>query len=160
MFIEINNSVMKKNITFGLLLFSIFINAQSMIQSVNSGSIIALNASVSVGEIVIVPVNTAQPSSGIIGILVQVNAQTLEVSQFELAENISVYPNPTVAKLFFESKKNLSNEKIIISNELGKFIKENKIDVSNSIDLDELSSGIYLIQFSNKELKPFKIIKK
>jgi hypothetical protein len=62
--------------------------------------------------------------------------------------------------LFFESQKNLSNEKIVIYNESGQLIAEKKIDTSNSIDLNELSSGIYLIQFSNKQLKSFKIIKK
>ena len=148
---------MKKVTLFLFVLFLNYANGQS---TVNSGSLITSNAMVSIGEIVVNPENTSQSSSGIIGILAQINQQTLEISQFDVAENVTVYPNPTVAKLFFESQKNLSNEKIVIYNESGQLIAEKKIDKSNSIDLNELSSGIYLIQFSNKQLKSFKIIKK
>jgi hypothetical protein len=43
--------------------------AQSLVQSVNSGSLIAAILPVSVGEIVVNPVNPTQASSGLIGIL-------------------------------------------------------------------------------------------
>ena len=152
------NYIVMKKIT--LILFVLFLNQVNGQSTVNSGSLITSNAMVSIGEIVVNPINTSQSSSGIIGILAQINQQTLEVSQFDVAENVTVYPNPTVAKLFFESQKNLSNEKIVIYNESGQLIAEKKIDTANSIDLNELSSGIYLIQFSNKQLKSFKIIKK
>lgn len=151
---------MKKVIILGLLFFSITVNAQSVIQSVNSGSIIASNASVSVGEIVIVPVNSAQSNSGIIGILAQVNAQTLEVSQFEVSNNITVFPNPIVAKLFFNSKNALTNKKVSVYNEVGQLVTEKQIDADNALNLEELSSGIYMIQFLDKNLKTFKIIKR
>lgn len=152
-----NITVMKKTILFLFVLFINHINGQS---TLNSGSMITSNSMITIGEIVVNPENTSQSSSGIIGVLAQINQQTLEVSQFDIAENVTVYPNPTVAKLFFKSQKNLSNEKIVIYNETGQLISEKIIDTSNSIDLYELSSGIYLIQFSNKQLKSFKIIKK
>lgn len=151
---------MKKLIGLVLLLFSIIGNAQSVIQSVNSGSVISAKGSVSVGEIVIVPVNNVQSNSGIIGILAQVNAQTLEVSEFELSEDITVFPNPTVAKLFFNSKNSLTNKKVSVYNEAGQLVAEKQIDADNALNLENLSSGIYLIQFSDKQLKSFKIIKK
>lgn len=151
---------MKKIVFLILIAFSAIGNAQSVIQTLNSGSIIATNASVSIGEIIVVPENNAQSNSGIIGILAQVNAQTLEVSQFELSENITVFPNPTVAKLFFTSKNSLTNKKISIYNEVGQLISEKQIDTENALNLEDLSSGIYMIQFSDKNLKTFKIIKK
>jgi Secretion system C-terminal sorting domain len=151
---------MKKIVFFLLVAFSSIGNAQSVIQTVNSGSVISTIGSVSVGEIVIVPVNTAQSNSGIIGILAQVNAQTLEVSQFELSEHITVFPNPTVAKLFFSSKNSLVNKKVNIYNEVGQLVAEKQIDAENALYLEDLSTGIYMIQFSDKNLKMFKIIKK
>jgi hypothetical protein len=146
-----------------LLLFTLFIGfmgtAQSVVQTVNSGSLITSSSSVSVGEIIIVPSSTAQSNSGILGILTQVNQQNLEVTEFELSKKVTVYPNPTVAKLYFASSQNLNQEKISIFNATGQFITEATIDSENSLDLSELSAGIYLVQFSNKELKSIKIIK-
>lgn len=134
--------------------------AQSLIQSVNSGSIVALNSSVAIGEIVVVPVNQNQSNSGIIGILSQVNAQNLEVLQFEIAKNILVYPNPTSAEINFETSENLSNQSVLIIDQSGKVVLNTFINADKTIDLKLLSSGIYLIQFSNKNYKSFKIIKK
>jgi Secretion system C-terminal sorting domain len=151
---------MKKIALLILVAFSAIGNAQSVIQTVNSGSVIAANGSVSVGEIVIIPVNNSQSNSGIIGILAQVNLQTLEVSQFELSENITVFPNPTVAKLFFSSKNSLVSKNVSIYNEIGQLVAEKQIDAENALDLEDLSTGIYMIQFSDKNLKTFKIIKK
>ena len=134
--------------------------AQSLIQSVNSGSIVALNSSVSIGEIVVVPVNQNQSNTGIIGILSQVNNQNLEVSQFEVAKNILVYPNPTSAEIYFKTNENLSNESVLIIDQNGKVVLNTYINADKSIYLKSLSVGIYLIQFSNINYKSFKIIKK
>lgn len=149
---------MKKIFLLALFSISLISKAQSTIQSVNSGSIIASNSSVSIGEIVIVPVQN-QSNSGIIGILSQVNQQ-LEVSQFELSKDIVVYPNPTVAKIFFKTEENLSNETLSVYNNSGQLVLQSKINNENSLDLNELTSGIYMIQFSNKKFNSFKIIKR
>ena len=134
--------------------------AQSLIQSVNSGSIVALNSSVSIGEIVVVPVNQNQSNTGIIGILSQVNNQNLEVSQFEVAKNILVYPNPTSAEIYFKTNENLTNQSVLIIDQSGKIVLNTFINADKTIDLKSLSVGIYLIQFSNINYKSFKIIKK
>jgi len=133
--------------------------SQSVLQSVNSGSLITTQTSVSIGEIVITPTQN-QSSSGLIGILTQVNQQQLEVSQFEISENIVVYPNPTIATIYFKTSENLLNENVSIYNTTGKLVLESKIENNNSLDLNKLSSGIYLIQFSNKKFNSFKIIKR
>ncbi|WP_296150312.1 T9SS type A sorting domain-containing protein [uncultured Flavobacterium sp.] len=149
---------MKQKIVITALLACSLSKAQSVIQTVNSGSVISSQSSISVGEIIVVPENQTQSNSGIIGILAT-NQQTLEVPQFEIAKNIIVYPNPTVSKIFFETKESLSNENVTVFNNAGQKVLSVKLNSDNSLDLTALSNGIYLIQFSNKKFKPFKIIK-
>ncbi len=149
---------MKKTILFASLLVTGFCSAQSVVQSVNSGSIIASSSSVSVGEIVVVPVNPNQTGSGTVGILSQYN-QTLEVAEFALAENIVAYPNPTTAGIFFKSNILLANEKVSVFNTNGQLVAEKTINAENSVDLSGLAGGLYIIQLSNDKTKSFKIIK-
>lgn len=146
---------MKQLLLVPLLAVGLSANSQSVIQSVNSGSIIGAGGSVSVGEIVVVPQNQSSSSSGIIGILVQ----TLEVPQLELGSKITVFPNPTTATVYFQTDVNLADEKIAVFNLSGQLVSEKKITADNSLDLSELSNGIYMIQFSNKKINSFKIIK-
>jgi hypothetical protein len=141
-----------------ILLISFYSKAQSVIQSVNSGSLITSQTSVSIGEIIITPQQN-QSGSGIIGILAQVNQQQLEVAQFELSKDIVVYPNPTVATIYFKTSENISNEMVSVYNNSGQLILQTKVAEDNSLNLNELSSGIYLIQFSDKKFNSFKIIK-
>lgn len=143
-----------------LLTISLSGNCQSVIQSVNSGSIIAPNSSVSIGEIIVIPENANQSSSGIIGILAQVNQQNLEVPELVLNEKIVVYPNPTMNSISFQTEINLENEKVSIVNLSGQIVAKKQISTSNSVDLSELQTGVYLIQFENKTINSFKIIKK
>lgn len=149
------NLSMKQLLLFSFLIITISASSQSVVQSVNSGSLITSSSSVSIGEIVVVPVNPNQSSSGIIGILVQ----TLEVPQLELNEKITVYPNPTTSTVFFQTDTNLADENISVFNLSGQLISEKKITADNALDLSELSTGIYLIQFTNKNINSFKIIK-
>lgn len=151
---------MKKNLLLLLIAFSFSGNCQSVIQSVNSGSVIGLNSSVSIGEIFVIPENQNQSSSGIIGILAQVNQQNLEVQELALNEKIVVYPNPTMNSISFQTEKSLENEKVSIVNLSGQIVAKKQISSSNSIDLSELQTGVYLIQFENKTINSFKIIKK
>jgi hypothetical protein len=149
---------MKQLLLFSFLFVTLSASSQSVIQSVNSGSIISASSSVSVGEIVVVPTNQSQSSSGIIGIFAQVN-QTLEVPQLELGEKITVFPNPTMAMIYFQTDTNLMNEKISIFNLSGQLVSQKQIATDNSLDLSELSTGVYLIRFTNKNINSFKIIK-
>ena len=149
---------MKQLLLLSFLIVTFSASSQSVIQSVNSGSIISSSSSVSIGEIVVVPVNPSQSSSGIIGILAQVN-QTLEVPQLELSETITVFPNPTTATVFFKTNTNLLDEKVSIFNLSGQLISQKQITADNALDLSELSTGVYLIRFTNKNINSFKIIK-
>jgi hypothetical protein len=152
------NLTMKQLLLLSILFVTLSASSQSVIQSVNAGSIISASSSVSVGEIVVVPVNQSQSSSGIIGIISQVN-QTLEVPQLDLGEKITVFPNPTMSTIYFQTDINLMNEKISIFNLSGQLISQKQIANDNALDLSELSTGVYLIQFTNKNIHSFKIIK-
>lgn len=150
---------MKQLLLLSFVMIGISVKGQTLLQSVNSGSVIGTSGSVSIGEIVVQPVDQSQPSSGIIGILAQVT-QPLEVPQLELSEKITVFPNPTTAMIYFQTETNLSDEKISIFNLSGQLISEKKVTADNALDLSELATGIYLIQFTNKNVKSFKIIKR
>jgi Secretion system C-terminal sorting domain len=149
---------MKHFLLFSFLMLSLTASSQSVIQSVNSGSVIAANSSISIGEIVVVPQNQNQSSSGIIGLLAQTQAQ-LEVPQLELSSKITVFPNPTTATVYFQTDTNLTDEKVSLFNLSGQLIAEKKIGSDNSLDLSALQTGVYLIQFSSKSINSFKIIK-
>ncbi len=150
---------MKQLLLLSFLIVTLSASSQSVIQSVNSGSIIAAGSSVSVGEIVVVPQNQNQSSSGIIGLLAQTQ-QALEVPQLALSGKITVFPNPTIATVFFKTETNFLNEKVSIYNLSGQLITKKQITANNALDLADLQSGVYLIQFTNKKINSFKIIKR
>ena len=147
---------MKQLLLLSFLFVTLLASSQSVIQAVNSGSIISASSSVSVGEVVVIPENQTRSSSGIIGILAQTQ---LEVRQLELSEKITVFPNPTMSSISFQTETNLTDEKISIFNLSGQLISEKHVAADNSLDLSELATGIYLIQFTNKNINSFKIIK-
>jgi uncharacterized protein YwlG (UPF0340 family) len=151
---------MKQTLLITLLLVCLSGKAQSIVQSVNSGSIIGSSSSISIGEIVVNPVNESQSSSGIIGILAQVNQQTLEVPQLDLNSKITVFPNPTTSVISFQTKVDLVNEKVSVYNLSGKLVSKKQVSTENSIDLSDVANGVYLITFENKKINSFKIIKR
>lgn len=132
--------------------------AQSLVQSINSGSLIASNTAVSVGEIVVNPINPIQASSGLIGILAY-NSSTLEVEKFAVTENVVAYPNPTTSAIAFSGKQSLTGQKVSVFNNVGQLSLQQTVDSADSIDLSKLAAGIYLIVFDNKKINSFKIIK-
>lgn len=148
---------MKKYLCITFLIGSLC-QAQSLVQTINSGSIISGGTMASVGEIVVVSETATQSASGIIGILAQNNAM-LEVASFEMSTEITAYPNPTTAAIFFNTKENLLGQKMAIYANDGKLVCEKVIDHANSLDLQGLPAGIYFIRATDKKLKSFKIIK-
>ncbi|MCF6130744.1 T9SS type A sorting domain-containing protein [Flavobacterium wongokense] len=147
---------MKQLLLFTFLIVGVSASSQTLIQTVNSGSVIAASSSVSIGEIVVIPQNQTQSNSGLIGILTQTQ---LEVKELELSERITVYPNPTMSVIYFQTDANLVDEKLSIFNLTGQLVAQKQITADKALDLSELSTGVYLIQFANKNIKSFKIIK-
>lgn len=151
---------MKQLLLFPFLIAALSVSSQSVMQSVNSASIIGASSSISVGEIVVVSVNQSQSSSGIIGILAQVNQQTLEVPELVINDKIVVFPNPTMSSITFQTDLNIINEKVTIVSVSGQVVAKKQISESNSLDVSELQTGIYMIQFENININSFKIIKR
>ena len=150
---------MKHYLLFAFLFIGLVSNSQSLVQTVNSGSVLGADSAVSVGEIFVVPQNQNLSSSGLIGILVQINQQNLEVDHLDLSAKITVYPNPTVSKIFFEAKESLLNQKVTVFNSSGQQVLQKQLSEDNSVDLTNLASGTYLVQFSENKSDTFKIIK-
>ena len=148
---------MKKYLCIAILIGPLC-QAQSLVQTINSGSLISGGTMASIGEIVVIPETATQSASGIIGILAQNNA-TLEVASFGISPEITVYPNPTTAAIFFKTNENLSGKKMAIYSNDGKLVGEQMVDHTNSLDLQGLPTGIYIIRTTDKNLKSFKIIK-
>jgi len=150
---------MKHYLLFAFLFIGLFSNSQSLVQTVNSGSVLGAGSAVSVGEIFVVPQNQNLSSSGLIGILAQINQQNLEVDHLDLSAKITVYPNPTVSKIFFEAKESLLSQKVTVFNTSGQLVLQKQLSADNSVDLTDLASGTYLVQLSENKSDTFKIIK-
>jgi len=83
-----------------------------------------------------------------------------------LADNFSVYPNPTngLLNIKYKGLKN-DNYKIILTNNIGQILKEKYLKSSNNFtenqfDISEFSSGLYFITiYSTKINKVFKVQK-
>ena len=66
---------------------------------------------------------------------------------------INIYPNPAEDKINIELK-NETKGNIVITNQLGQVVKEMNIDGKElTIDVEDLTSGIYFINVSNQKMK-------
>ena len=67
--------------------------------------------------------------------------------------NINIYPNPAEDKINIELK-NETKGNVVITNQLGQVVKEMNIDGKElTIDIEDLTSGIYFINVSNQRMK-------
>ena len=79
----------------------------------------------------------------------------------KLPNEIAVYPNPVDTVLNISNAENLSNASFSIFNLLGETVLKSKIMNNNTIDIPNLSSGIYILSLSSEEgAKQFKFYKK
>lgn len=87
--------------------------------------------------------------------------QFLNVDTFDTTNNFIVYPNPTSSKIFITSKENVSSYEIY--NTLGQKVLEgrfNKVLDQEELDLTELQSGLYILNFKGKKVnKTVRIVK-
>jgi len=75
-----------------------------------------------------------------------------------ILEGFKMYPNPNHSNRLFFNNTDVIN--ITIINVLGKQVKSSKIASNESLDISELSNGIYLVKItSNKQLITKKLIK-
>lgn len=87
---------------------------------------------------------------------------TLNSAKFDSNEDISLFPNPTTSKVFFDNS-NYNFTTVSVVNTLGQEVSKIKFTsfMSNQdIDLSGLTAGVYILTFSNNEIsKTTKIIK-
>jgi subtilisin family serine protease len=87
--------------------------------------------------------------------------QFLNVDTFDTTNNFIVYPNPTSSKIFITSKEYVSSYEIY--NTLGQKVKEgsfNAVLEQEELDLTELQSGLYILNFNGEKMsKSVRIVK-
>jgi hypothetical protein len=84
---------------------------------------------------------------------------TLNTPNFEVANNIKMYPNPTNGIFAIETQEDSTVE---VFDMIGKKVYSNKVSVgSSNIDLSNYTNGIYLLTVTNQKgnLNTFKLIK-
>lgn len=86
---------------------------------------------------------------------------SLGVDKKNLANGLSVYPNPASEVLKIGNANNLSNASFSIVDILGKTVVQSKALNNDAIDVSNLSSGVYILSVSSEEgAKQFKFQKK
>jgi len=77
-------------------------------------------------------------------------ARSLSVSELELNETISIYPNPAIDNIKVNLPKSMNKASVAVFNVLGKKIITQEINATNNkIKISHLNSGIYLLKFTN-----------
>ena len=98
---------------------------------------------ISVNDVAYADANFTKPT----GAIFSTDCSTLGTSDFDLVQNISIYPNPTSNAIAVSSTSNVLS--LEIYNLLGKRVliakNNNKLDVSN------LNSGIYLVKIQTEK---------
>jgi hypothetical protein len=88
-------------------------------------------------------------------------AAPLGIDKKNLANKLSVYPNPVTDVLRIANADNLANASFSIVDILGKTVVQSKTLNNDSIDVSNLSSGVYILSVSSEEgAKQFKFQKK
>ena len=73
---------------------------------------------------------------------------SLANNQYELANSIILYPNPTNSILNFATPNNVEVTQVALYDVLGKQVMSNAQVMNNSLDVSGISKGIYLIAFT------------
>ena len=92
---------------------------------------------------------------------IKVSAPVLGVNDFEISSKLKIYPNPATNQVTIDAKE-LDNANLEVLNNNGKQMFTQKLQGSlNIINLNHLSSGIYLFKVNSKEgTATSKVIKK
>jgi len=85
------------------------------------------------------------------GLFVVRKSNTLSVDEFKLENTFAIAPNPAKSETIIRSNSSLTISNIVVYNLLGKKIKELKNLNAKEfrLNLNELSSGVYLIKVNN-----------
>jgi len=83
---------------------------------------------------------------------VEVACETVSVEEINLADNISIYPNPAKDILTISCKYTVTIEMVVIYNQMGQKVLEIEL-VNNTIDLSNLQLGMYIIEVVSGQQK-------
>jgi hypothetical protein len=133
--------------------------AQSGLGHNNAGAIAVTNFSHVVGEIYVVPQNTNNLSSGLLGAVTKVILTSLGTDAYAEVQGVRYYPNPVENNLTVELPQGA-----VLGNAILYDIKGSRINLpaanGNVLNLSGLSAGTYFLTFAETNIKPIKIVKK
>lgn len=72
---------------------------------------------------------------------------TLGTSNFDEVESIALYPNPTQDYLLFNFENAFELKQVLVLDSTGRVVKSIEKNLVNSINVADLSSGIYFVKF-------------
>lgn len=149
---------MKKIIIPILLLTSSFSFGQSLIGAINTGAVSNNNMVFSVGEVFVIPTNTNEANSGIIGALSRIEFAVIGTKEQLHSTSMNVFPNPTTGSIIFQSPENVPFKEVFIYDNAGRLVMQ-KTNQGTPIDLSGLANGLYTIGTDNPKISSFKIVK-
>lgn len=72
---------------------------------------------------------------------------------FDSEEDFAIFPNPASEKVYFKILSPENDEVIEIFTIFGSLVKQHKITENETIDISDLSSGMYIVRFRDKLIK-------
>jgi hypothetical protein len=73
--------------------------------------------------------------------------------EFDSDDEFSIFPNPASEKVYFKILSPNNDEVIEIFTIFGSLVKQHKITDNETIDISDLSSGMYIVRFRDKLIK-------
>jgi len=67
--------------------------------------------------------------------------------------DMTAFPNPSLGQLFVRISQLVPNERIYLFNQLGQQMMEFEAQNETYLSLENLTSGIYLLKYSNQTIK-------
>lgn len=135
--------------------------------SLNSGGYNATAGSISINSSFGQPFSAYAETPGVkvfLGFQQKLPKSISQIQNYRPTNNIEVYPNPFITQIFIHSKTEIIPESIRLFNIAGQKVTITQLKYTNDIYqllLDEVPSGLYLLQFENNQhqTQSFKLIK-
>lgn len=81
------------------------------------------------------------------------NETSSSIVQMAKTTEINAFPNPTSGYLQVRISELLSNERILVYNQLGQMVLNEEASNENELDFSELNSGMYFLKYGNITMK-------
>jgi len=77
-------------------------------------------------------------------------SQSLNVEEAQVANQISVFPNPVESELHVTFPSSENQGRVVIYNILGKKVMEKSLNTSSAIDVSKMAKGVYLLNIETQ----------